>query len=200
MMRTVLLAHVAAMLCLGTPHAPARADGGTVRVVQQHGAYRISVFTAPNPLRAGPIDVSVLVQDLKTGEPLTDCETWVTLTPAGRGGTPIQAPATTEAATNKLLRSAMIELPTPGEWQVRVTSTAVGHDLETQFTVTAAPALPRWLTQWPWFTWPAVAVLMFVVHRRLVARRRQLSTTAKARGSRHSGRFVTGTNFCARSP
>ena len=179
-MRTVLLAWLTALLCLGTWHAPARADGGTVRVVQQQGGVRISVFTAPNPLRAGPIDISVLLQDLETGEPLTDCETMVTLTPVGRGGTPIYVPATTEAATNKLLHSAMIELPTPGEWQVLVTSTVGGHDLQTRFTMTAAGALPKWLTQWPWFSWPVLGVLAFVVHRRLVARRRRWSMTAKA--------------------
>ena len=44
------------------------ADGGTVRLSEEQGRYRITVFTAPAPLRAGPVDVSVLVQEAATGE------------------------------------------------------------------------------------------------------------------------------------
>ncbi len=38
-------------------------DGGAVRFSGQQGDWRITVFTSPTPLRAGPVDVSVLVQD-----------------------------------------------------------------------------------------------------------------------------------------
>ena len=38
------------------------ADGGTLRTRQQAGPFIVSIFTAPEPLRAGPVDVSVLVQ------------------------------------------------------------------------------------------------------------------------------------------
>jgi hypothetical protein len=31
--------------------------------------------------------------------------------------------------------------------------------------------LPRWLELWPWFTWPALAVGLFGLHRLLVQRR-----------------------------
>ena len=38
------------------------ADGGLLRTRQQAGPFIVSIFTAPEPLRAGPVDVSVLVQ------------------------------------------------------------------------------------------------------------------------------------------
>jgi len=44
------------------------ADGGTVRLSQQQGNYQIAVLTTPTPLRAGPIDISVLVQKAGTHE------------------------------------------------------------------------------------------------------------------------------------
>ena len=45
----------------------------------------------------------------------------------------------------------------------------------------AAPPLPRWLSVWPWFTWPIVAVLLFAIHRTLVTRRK----THRAATERH---------------
>src|SRR5437868_5841580 len=50
------------------PLSAARADGGMIRLSEQNGKYRITVFTSPAPLRAGPVDISVLVQDDMTGE------------------------------------------------------------------------------------------------------------------------------------
>jgi len=150
--------------------APARADGGMVRLVEQHGDYRISVFTAPNPLRAGPVDVSVLVQDA-AGQVVREAEIAVTLTTPDRPGESIHAVATTEAATNKLLRSAMVELPEQGEWNVQVVCVTPRGNVQTGFAIEAGPPLPPWLTVWPWFTWPVVAVLLFGVHRRLAARK-----------------------------
>jgi len=40
-----------------------RADGGTLRLWERAGNYKVAVFTDPTPLRAGPVDVSVFVQD-----------------------------------------------------------------------------------------------------------------------------------------
>ena len=61
--------------------APARGDGGTVRISERAGPYRVTVFTSPSPLRAGPVDVSVLVQDGETGELATDVRVTVRAAP-----------------------------------------------------------------------------------------------------------------------
>ena len=55
-------------LLVGACGEAARGDGGTVRLSRCEGGYRITVFTAPTPFRAGPVDISVLVQDAATGE------------------------------------------------------------------------------------------------------------------------------------
>ena len=60
------------------------ADGGTVRLSERQGNYRITVFTSPTPLRAGPIDLSVFVQDVTTGEPLSGVQ--VTIKAKRRNG------------------------------------------------------------------------------------------------------------------
>jgi len=61
--------------------AAAYPDGGTLRLRQDTGPFMVSVFTAPQPLRAGPADVSVLVQDRASTEVLLDAEVTLTLRP-----------------------------------------------------------------------------------------------------------------------
>lgn len=177
-MQIVLQLLVVLMILAGPWCALACADGGQVRVMERRGDYQLTVFTSPNPLRAGSVDVSVLVQDAKTGLPMPDVTVAVELKSPDKSLPPIRAAATTDAATNKLLRAALVELPAPGRWDVRVECTTA-HDqnpIEVFFAMDAGPPLPRWLSVWPWFTWPIAAVLLFAIHRMLVARRQTRRT------------------------
>ena len=92
--------------------ATAAADGGSMLLSGQGGEYRISVFTAPTPFRVGPVDVSVLVQDASTGNPMTQVQVRVRMTKPGRPA--LEYPATSEAATNKLLHAAQFVLSEAG--------------------------------------------------------------------------------------
>ena len=149
-------------LLLGTWCAPAVADGGSLRLSGKKGGYQITVFTAPTPFRAGPVDISVLVQDGSTGEPMPQARVTVRMTKPGRPA--LEYPATTEAATNKLFRAAQFELPEPGRWdmQVQVEGShglaVIGGEVE------AAEPLPRWPEMWPWIGWPALAIALFSIH------------------------------------
>jgi hypothetical protein len=108
------------LLAAGT--SAARADGGALRASRQCGDYRVSVFTSPTPLRAGPVDVSVLVQDAATGEVQHDLPVAVTVD---------------DGRQTEQLR----------------------------FTVEAADRAPPWQTLWPWFTWPALVIVLFALRR-----------------------------------
>jgi hypothetical protein len=149
----------------------ARADGGTLQSVEQHGEIQIATFTAPNPLRAGPVDISLLTQDVRTGQALPGLPAKVTLTPLDGEGPPIRAALLQANATNRLMQSALVELPTAGKWQVQLTADVHGRTVTTDFALEAEPAMPRWLSEWPWFTWPVLAVGLFVVHRYRAGRR-----------------------------
>src|SRR5262245_46110821 len=109
------------IVCVLASSTVARADGGTPRLLETHGGYRVAVFTSPTPLRAGPIDVSVLVQDATSGAILPLVDVTVQLRPRAAEAWTITHPATAEAATNKLFRSAVFELPSAGTWEVEVT-------------------------------------------------------------------------------
>jgi hypothetical protein len=150
------------------PSSFSRADGGAVRLSQRRDDYQITVFTTPTPFRAGPVDVSVLVQDARTGRPVQEAEIIVRAMPRGRPEEVLRCAATSEAATNKLFRAAVFEIPEPGWWEVAVVVEAKGGPIWVRFDVEAAEAAPRWLALWPWLSWPALAILLYGIHQLLV--------------------------------
>jgi hypothetical protein len=156
-------------LLIAHPSSLARADGGAVRLREQAGDYQVTVFTSPTPLRAGPVDVSVLVQDA-AGGCVPQARVTVRLM-ACRTGQILEYRATSQAATNKLFRAAEFRLPEPGWWEVAVAVEGPHAPALVRFRVQADEPPPRWLDLWPWFSWPAFVVALFGAHRVLVRRK-----------------------------
>ena len=142
--------------------AMVRADGGTVRAQQRHGDYRVTIFTDPSPLRAGPVDVSVLVQDAETGTPLVDREVQVEVCPRDLPRQIMRDEATRAEATNKLFRAAKFKLPQAGWWTITAKVELPSEKSFTTCDVEAAAALPPWQAIWPWYTWPLMVTAAFV--------------------------------------
>lgn len=139
-----------------------------MRLSERKGGYRINVFTSPTPLRAGPVDVSVFVRDDSTGEPIAECDIAVYATPRGSPDYAIQQPATAAAATNKLFQAAVFDLPASGWWEVAVRIEGRREPVEVSFEVEADEPLPRVWEMAPWIVWPIGAILLFLVHKRIV--------------------------------
>jgi hypothetical protein len=153
------------------PPSSLRADGGTVRLSEQKGNYRITVFTAPTPLRAGPVDISVFVQEAATEEPVPEVRVTIKAVRRGSPRTAICHPATTAAATNKLYHAAIFNLPEPGWYSLEVSIDGALGKARVRLEMEAAEPLPPWLVMWPWVGWPVVAILLFGVHQLLVRKR-----------------------------
>jgi hypothetical protein len=146
-----------------------------VRLCERVGDYQLAVFTAPTPFRAGPVDVSVLVQDAATGECVTPARVALRLTAQGSGQV-VEYTATSGAASNKLLQATVFELPEAGWWDVEVSVDGPHGAARARFAVEAGEAPPRWRDLWPWFAWPALAVALFGLHRELARQRRPPKT------------------------
>jgi hypothetical protein len=170
---------LASLICFLLFSSLAGADGGTVRLSEQQGNYRITVFTTPTPVRAGPVDVSVLVQDAATGEVVPDVQVTIKAVPRDSPGVALSYPATAEAATNKLYRAAMLDLPEPGWYTLEVSFDGPLGGVQAQFELEAAEALPPWLALWPWVGWPFLAILLFSLHQFLVRGRSRGCGSAK---------------------
>lgn len=152
---------------------PACADGGQVRAVQRSGRIQVTVFSSPSPMRAGWADISVAVYNTATGEVCEDAQILVTLKHLDPAVSAISTAATSQAATNRLLKAAFVKLPEQGTWDVmvHVSVDSIPTAIETNFAMDVAAPLPAWLTEWSWFCWPLVPILLFIVHRMLVAAR-----------------------------
>lgn len=171
------------MLAVGGSCSSAFGDGGRICARESFGDCELTVFASPNPPRAGPVDVSVLLQNSQTGTVAADANVTVELTSSNPKVPPIRAAATSATATNKLFRSALVTLPEAGRWDVRVLCTLPETAAQAvHFSLDVAPPLPPWLAVWPWFAWPVVAIVLFVIHRLLVARRQLAGGAANPKG------------------
>jgi hypothetical protein len=147
--------------------AVAHADGGTVQASQVIGNERVTIFTSPNSLRAGPIDVSVWVQDAASSATLPDVRVELELSAPQAGSETLRASATHATATNKLFLAAIVDMPQAGRWHLTANvagRSSDGKPFESQLSCNLAIAepLPKWRSMWPWYSWPAVVVLLFV--------------------------------------
>jgi hypothetical protein len=175
-MRSLIRKVISGWLLLPIWCATAAADGGSMSLSGRQGDYHISVFTAPTPLRAGPVDVSVLVQDASTGNPVTQVQVKVRMTKSGRPA--LEYPATSETATNKLLHAAQFVLPEPGAWHLEVQVRGSQGLAVLAGEVQAAKPLARWQEIWPWFGWPALVIAIFCL-RHVLERRFLVDPTKK---------------------
>jgi hypothetical protein len=146
------------------------ADGGAIRLSERKGSYRITVFTAPAFLQVGPVDISVLVQDARTDQPAADVRVTIKAERQELPSVSLQHPATSEAATNKLYRAAVFDLPEPGRYAVEVCVEGVAGAAKVGFELEVAESSPAWFAAWPWVAWPILVVLLFCVHQFLVRR------------------------------
>jgi hypothetical protein len=163
------VAAVAALLLLGAP-AAAWPDGGVVRLRETRGALVVTVFTPPDPLRAGVTDVSVLVQDL-SGAPVLDAEVSLRFDPPPGPGSGFAVRALRSQATNKLLQAAPVDLGQVGEWRLGVSVRRAGQDSDLSCPLPIAPATRRLRALWDVFALPPLMVVLFALNQTLRPRR-----------------------------
>jgi hypothetical protein len=159
-----------AVLCV-VPAAPARGDGGTLRYSTRTRGLDISVFTDPTPPRTGTVDVSVFVRPVPSGETRPMPAFQVCAYPVAAPSKRVCEPATAEVATNKLFRAAQLELNQPGLWQIEIVMDSADGQSVAGFQLPVESSYPDWVSNALWVGVPAIAVVLFIAHRRLVRRR-----------------------------
>ncbi|BBO35855.1 hypothetical protein [Lacipirellula parvula] len=164
----------------------ANADGGRLVHVERVDGFTISIFVAPDPPRVGPIDVSVLLQRGDDDAIADDAQVAVSMQQAGDATAFVSGPATREQATNKLLRSAWLELPAAGRWSGTVHCSIGERDFTVPFTIEVGESPPAWTAIAPWFLWPVAVIALFGVHRLLQRQRKN----PRSDRSRPEGRLL----------
>jgi hypothetical protein len=77
----------------------------------------------------------------------------------------VSSSATSELATNKLMRAAHLELPEPGVWTIEVELQCEGRSIAAGFDLALADPPPPWLDLALWLSWPVVVIGLFILHR-----------------------------------
>ena len=135
-----------------------RADGGMLRTSKTVGARIVSAFTTPPPPCVGSIDVSVLLQEADSGRVVLDVP--VTIRARHRLARTRETPATRAAATNQLMRAALLDLPVAGVWTIDIVLD--GDETPITFDLSVGEPPPPWRDMLVWFLWPAAIIGLFL--------------------------------------
>ncbi len=161
-------AAVMSILFIATAWFEAHADGGAVQFEKSAGPFVITVFTTPSPLRAGPVDISLMIQSRENQQPVLDCHALVQL--HKEGAMSIRSEATHEAAQNKLLYAAQVKVPEPGPWELEA-AIKHGNDLiNVAGEITVASSNPVLLIYWRSLALPPLFISLFAVNQWLKRR------------------------------
>ena len=161
-----------------------RADGGRVIAEKQVGCYRVVLFGAPSPLRAGMAEISFFVEESEENRPVLDAAVGLRLNKLSRPtpelawkgvgcATPGESvPAVQGHTGNGLLYSAMIGIPGPGLWDCAVSIARNGETVFLSFELSVDRALPPMLTWWPVVALMPLGVLLYAWRGYLLKKRR----------------------------
>ena len=145
-----------------------RADGGKIQLQKQAGPFFITLFTDPSEVRVGRVDLSVLCQKSDDKGTVLDAKVFLHLTkPGGAEIVEFTLPANHEAATNKTLYAAHLDLPSPGKWKVKVDVRRGGDEASVSGDLNVLPKEPLLVTYWPFFVIVPLIALLFAINRRL---------------------------------
>jgi hypothetical protein len=160
----------------------ALADGGvTLGQINRNGLL-VTVFAAPSPIRAGPLDVTFLVQEVPSNQPVTDAEIVCSVektSPPSRNPVRLPAwcstispgtrvPATNTHSRNKLLSGAYLPLTEPGRWQLNVSVTRGPATFAADFPFEVAAPQQPFSTWWPLIALVPAAIFLYGWRARLV--------------------------------
>lgn len=159
------VAAIATLLALAAITTVARADGGLVRLHAVAGPFAITLFSSPTPLRAGPADLSVLVQEAASDATVLDATVRLRLTPPpGSAARPIERIATADQAANKLLYAASAELDVPGDWRVEIEVARDAGSANVAANLPVGPGAPPIASLWPYLALPPAAIALYALN------------------------------------
>lgn len=163
--------------CLLALPGAARADAGTLLLREARGPLRVTLLAGPTPLRAGPVELEVLVQSSATGAPVLDTRTALRL--AGpRPGDRLEAVAEPGVGGNHLFQGSRVALASPGTWRVELLVTDAAGAEETFHTrLELAPPQGPARRYWALIAAAPAALALLALHQAL-----GLALAARSRG------------------
>ncbi len=169
-MTRVFLLLLAASAGLLTLPLSLSADGGVLLLHAESGAFAISIFGTPAPLRAGPADLSVLVQNKAGQDVLLDAD--LTLRLSRTGQPDITLKPTRQQAANKYLYASQFTFPAAGKWKLELSCKEGKQTTNVNGELTVSPAEPALFTYWGYFLFVPLTISLFILNQWLKQNRR----------------------------
>jgi len=153
-----------------------RADGGVVIGQIDRDGLRVTVFAAPVPIRAGPLDVTLLVQEIPSNQPVPDAVVICSVQKVGPPSpSPVRLPAwcsaivpgaripaTSAHSRNKLLFGAYLPITEPGRWELTVHLARGPVSFSAALPLDVSAPQPPLSTWWPLIALVPAAILLYV--------------------------------------
>jgi hypothetical protein len=155
---------LAPALLLGMWATAAWADGGTMLLHQEAGPFTLTLFAAPQPLQAGMADLSVMVQDRRSGEVLLDPLIDLTVALDGAQETVRMARG---QATNRLLQAGTVHFSRAGRWRLTLVVQRGNEVAKVSTECIVEPNGSRTLLVWFYVLLAVGVVVLFVIHQSL---------------------------------
>lgn len=170
------------------------ADGGITLGQIERDGLRVTIFAAPVPIRAGPLDLTFLVQEIPSNQPATDARiecsvqrlsppspnpvrlpTWCsTLSPGAR------LPATAQHSRNKLLVGVYLPLTEAGRWQLTMDVARAQTRFTASLPFDVSPPQPPLETWWPLIAVVPAAILLYLWRSILIRLKRRTTGSPPA--------------------
>ena len=161
-----------ALLCLALLliARSAMGDGAHMQLTQAAGPFVITLFTAPTPLRSGPVEVSLLIQTRGDRAPVRDATVDIVLRAlAPDAHQEITVRAQRGLLPNKLFYSAELVIPTMGRWSIAAHVRDGERAADVSCEVDVAAAMAPLFAFWGFIALPFVAIGVFALHQWLKA-------------------------------
>ena len=140
----------------------ARADGGVVIFQRASPPFIITLFSTEMPLRPGPADLSVLLEQPEGHSPILDAQVFIEL--EHERGMIIRTAATRTQARNKLLYCTLIDVPLSGRWRMRVHVIHGNQVADVLSDLVVAAPQPLLLSYWKLTATPPLIIVLFIVN------------------------------------
>jgi hypothetical protein len=148
------------------------ADGGKIQFQRKAGAFNVTLFSTPSPVRVGRADFSVMVQNAADQSSILDADVRIHLVRHdSRSISEVSAPARHEQATNKLLYAAQMDLNTAAKYRVEISVQNSRDSALVTGDIDVLPPEPPLLAHWPYFAALPLVALLFAINQRLKRRR-----------------------------
>jgi len=153
----------------------ARADGGVVLCRRKATPFDITVFSAEMPLRPGPADLSVLVEQTQEHSPILNAQVLIEL--EHEAGVIIRTEATRSQARNKLLYCSLLTLPKAGHWKMMLHVVRGNEKADMLYDLVVTELPPVLISNWTLISLPPLVIILFLFNQSL---RRKTSTGERA--------------------